>query len=109
MKALALSLVLSAAQAASTSTVVLNAGYITKVRCEGRILISAVGEPGLVALEALPANVGCGVLLKPLAKSGRTNLVLETTTGSVGLLVEIVSPNGRVDRSQLDVKVRAIE
>lgn len=91
------------------TAIVLYSGFITKVRCEGKLLISAVGEPNMVALEALPQQVGCGVLLKPLAKFGRTNLVLETSTGSISLFVEIAAPNGRLDLSKLDVKVRASE
>ena len=103
------SLILASAHAATDPVIVLHAGYVTKVRCEGKLLISAVGESSLVALEALPQNVGCGVLLKPLTKTGRTNLVLETSTGSVSILVEIAAPGQRVDRGQLEVKVRASE
>ncbi len=94
---------------ATEKQVTLYPGYITKLHCEGTLLISAVGDPKLLALEALPAQVGCGVLLKPVARAGRTNLALETTTGSVSVIVEITAAPGRVTSAQLDLKVRSSE
>src|SRR4051794_8083776 len=102
-------LTMLSAVAATEKQIPLYPGYITKVRCEGKLLISAVGDPKLLALEALPAQVGCGVLLKPLARAGRTNLALETTTGSVSVIVEIASVPARVTSAQLDLKVRGSE
>jgi len=64
-------------------------GYLTRVRCEGRLLISAVGNEELVRLEALPKELGCGALLKPRAQSGQTNFFLETSTGTIARRVEI--------------------
>ncbi len=109
MIALVLFLVATSHARASSEATVLYAGYITKIRCEGKLLISAVGSPELLALEALPPQVGCGVLVKPLQKSGRTNLALETSTGSVNLLVEIGSAPRVVTSSQLDLKVKSHE
>ena len=94
---------------ASEKTITLYNGYLTKLSCEGKLLISAVGDQKLVALEALPNQVGCGVLIKPLVQSGRTNLALETTTGSVSVILEIAQPNQKVNSSQLDLKVRSLE
>jgi hypothetical protein len=78
------------------------AGYISKVTCDGKLLVSSVGNDLLVRLEALPSALGCGVLLKPLQSSGRTNLVLETSAGSIQTTLEVRSgmPTGR------DLKVR---
>ena len=106
---LALFLVANGQAHATSETALLYAGYITKIRCEGKLLISAVGSPELVALEALPPHVGCGVLVKPLQKTGRTNLALETSIGSVNLLVEIAAAPKVVTASQLELKVKAHE
>lgn len=109
MKVLLLLLLAGSSFAATTNPIVLYAGYLTKLRCEGKLLISAVGDPKLLVLEALPAQVGCGVLIKPLARTGRTNLALETTTGSISIILEIVPAPGRVTSAQLDLKVRGSE
>ena len=64
-------------------TILLTFGYVKKIPCEGRLYISVIGNSKLVQLEALPKELGCGVVLKPLATSGRTNLILETSTGTI--------------------------
>ena len=64
-------------------------GYVYRLRCEGRLLVSAVGNEALLQLEALPKELGCGAILKPLAPSGRSNILLETSTGSIARSVEI--------------------
>jgi hypothetical protein len=69
-------------------------GYVTKLACQGRLLVSAVGNEELVRLDALPRELGCGVLLKPRKAAGRTNLLLETSTGSVRMIVTIGPVNG---------------
>lgn len=68
---------------ATPPTIVLRPGFITKVRCQGRLLISAIGNDELVQLEALPKEIGCAVLLKPKSRSGQTNLYLETSAETV--------------------------
>ncbi len=67
----------------------LTSGYIYKLRCEGRLLISAIGNDALLRLEPLPKESGCGAVLKPLGPTGTTNLLLETSTGSVSRWVEV--------------------
>lgn len=69
-------------------------GYVSKIHCEGRLLVSAVGNDSMVRLEALPKDLGCGVLLKPLVSAGQTNLILETTGGTVERLIEVGRPLG---------------
>ena len=65
-------------------------GFVTKIQCEGRLLVSAIGNDAWVQLEALPKELGCGVILKPTGKGvGRTNLLLETSTGTIDREVEI--------------------
>src|SRR5262249_44365024 len=64
-------------------------GYVTKVACEGRLFVSAVGNDQQGILSALPKEIGCGVLLKPVGGSGRTNLLLETSTGAVSRVLDI--------------------
>jgi hypothetical protein len=107
MKFLFLCLVAIKLHAAGNQNIFIWAGYVTKIRCEGKLLISAIGEQGLFTLEALPQNIGCGVLLKPLAKSGRTNLVLETSTGSINVLLEIVNPLSKNSLPTLEYQLRA--
>jgi hypothetical protein len=76
-------------------------GYVTRVQCEGRLLVSAVGNDSLVRLEALPKELGCGVLLKPVSTSGRTNLILETSTGTIERVIEILPAKGAPSRRDL--------
>jgi hypothetical protein len=73
----------------AASALQLPVGYIIKATCHGRLLISAVGDEQLVELSALPRELGCGVLLKPKVERGKTNLILETTSGTVNQVVEI--------------------
>ena len=82
-------------------------GFVTKVSCEGKLLISAVGHSRAVRLEALPKELGCGVLLQPqLLDSGlRTNLILETTTGSFERLIEIGSGEPKTQERVQSVRV----
>lgn len=83
-------------------------GYVYKLRCEGRLILSAIGNESLFRLEALPREVGCGALLKATAPSGVTNLILETSTGTVKRLIEIAP--GRADSAPaLEIWVRAEE
>lgn len=79
-------------------------GYLTKLQCEGRLLVSAIGNEALIRLEALPKELGCGVLLKPRSSSGRTNLFLETTTGSLSRIIEI-SSLGKPSPLELNLKL----
>lgn len=105
MIALLLSTLLAFADSAPQA-IVLTPGFVTKVRCEGRLLLSSIGEPTLVQLEALPQSIGCGVILKPLTKSGRTNLILETSTGSIQVFVEI-SVQRDAGKNGLEVSLRS--
>ncbi|MCC7441303.1 MAG: hypothetical protein IT285_06710 [Bdellovibrionales bacterium] len=85
-----LGMCLSAVSSADTVPAIrLYPGYVKRVRCEGRLLVSSVGSDTLVRLEALPKELGCAVLLKPLTQSGRTNLILETSTGTIERILEI--------------------
>ena len=63
-------------------------GFVSKVRCEGGSWLS-IGNPALVQLEALPKEIGCGVLLRPLGMDGSTNLILETSVGTIRALVDV--------------------
>jgi len=81
-------------------------GFVTKVQCEGRLLVSAVGNDALVQLEALPKELGCGVILKPTGRGlGKTNLILETSTGTIDCEIDIVS--GVPSTAQRIVRLRA--
>lgn len=84
-------LLLLSGTASASSVLPLPIGYVTKVTCNGRLLISAIGNDRLVELSALPRELGCGALLKPRADRGKTNLVLETTSGTVIQLIEITN------------------
>jgi len=83
--------------------VILSPGFLTKVICEGRLLVSAIGNESLVELQALPKELGCAVLLKPKARSGVTNLFLETSSGSVSRWVEI-SSGRKPDQFEVELK-----
>ena len=74
--------VVAFAHASTDEVIHLKVGFVQKVTCKGRLYISAVGDDRLVRLEALPKELGCGVVLKPVGKVGVTNLVLETSTGT---------------------------
>ena len=95
---------------AETQNLAVFYGFVTKVSCEGRVLASAVGSDQLVQLEPLPQAIGCGVVLKPVSKSGSTNLILETSSGTVHRTISVVDPQGRVPKaSDLMISVRAQE
>jgi hypothetical protein len=90
--------------ASDARTLQLFPGYISQIKCEGRLLVSAVGDDRLVRLEALPKDLGCGVLLKPGAPSGRTNLILETSIGTIRRILVIrsmVTPPSAADLKHL--------
>lgn len=90
-------------------TIRLYPGYVTRIECNGRLLVSAVGNDALVRLEALPKELGCGVLLKPLATSGRTNLILETSAGTIEQVLEIEAPAKDAPRAKdLVVQLKGI-
>jgi hypothetical protein len=88
MSMLILMMVLSGAQSAE-ELIHLKAGFVHKVSCEGKPFISVVGNDAIVRLEALPEELGCGVILKPLVSSGKTNLVLETSVGTIQKNIQI--------------------
>ncbi|OFZ56270.1 MAG: hypothetical protein A2428_15525 [Bdellovibrionales bacterium RIFOXYC1_FULL_54_43] len=69
--------------------VVLRPGYVRKLKCQGRLLLSSVGNESLVQLSALPRDTGCGVLIKPIALEGQTNLILETSAGTITRKIRI--------------------
>ncbi len=82
-------------------------GFLTKVKCQGRLLVSAIGNEFLVKLEALPKELGCGVLLKPLALSGKTNLILETSSGSFQRIIEISNQKPTNKAQTLEIEIRS--
>ena len=69
----------------------LKIGFVHKVLCSGRLYVSAVGNDSLVRLEALPKELGCAVILKPTGIIGSTNLILETSTGTIERKLEVIS------------------
>ncbi|HLE01303.1 MAG TPA: hypothetical protein VJB59_13655 [Bdellovibrionota bacterium] len=72
-----------------TIDVVLRPGYVRKLKCQGRLLLSSVGNESLIQLSALPKETGCGVLIKPTALEGQTNLILETSAGTITRKIRI--------------------
>jgi hypothetical protein len=82
--------VFSCASAFGDAPLQLQAGFVYRIHCQGRLLVSAVGDDRLLRLEALPKEMGCGALIKPLQSSGKTNLILETSAGSIVRLVELL-------------------
>ncbi|MGE4108222.1 MAG: hypothetical protein AB7F66_13490 [Bacteriovoracia bacterium] len=88
----------------ASENITLFSGFITKVRCEGRLLTSSIGNEQIVQLEALPKEVGCAVLLKPLSSTGKTNLILETSSGSVKTLVSLSSETPALGSLQVELK-----
>lgn len=89
--------------AQSASTLFLYVGFVTKFRCQGRLLISSIGNEALVKRSVLPDQVGCGILLSPQAPSGKTNLILETSTGTLQRLIEIREKPPAAGLMDLDV------
>jgi len=93
----------NSAQSDSASVIKLYPGFITKIECKGRLLLSAVGDETLVQKAGLPNEMGCGLLLKPLKESSYTNLILETSTGTIRRSVEITKagPKQPFNESQI--------
>ena len=94
--------------ASGAEVVRLAPGFVTKLRCEGRLLVSAVGSDELVQLEALPKELGCGVLLKPKVHAGRTNLFLETTAGTIERALEIAADQKSLKPSSFEIPIREV-
>ncbi|MCM0604480.1 MAG: hypothetical protein KA715_00145 [Xanthomonadaceae bacterium] len=81
---------------AQDTTIKLRPGYVYKFHCSGKLILSAVGNEQLVERASLPADSGCGLIIKPLTHQGDTNLWIETTTGSFEVKLEITSKAGKV-------------
>src|SRR5688572_502499 len=90
---------------AVSPSVTLYPGYVTRLRCEGRLLVSAVGDDRLVRLETLPKELGCGIVLKPVAAEGRSNLLLETTSGSFEAILLLAPGLRKPEARDLTVSV----
>lgn len=84
-------------------------GFVTRVRCEGRLLLSSVGDDRLIRLDALPRELGCGVILKPTNSSGRTNLILETSTGTVQRILVVTGTGTGPSSSDLEVQLKGVQ
>jgi hypothetical protein len=80
-------------------------GYLTKLRCKGKLFISAFGNEALVRRSALPQELGCGVYAQPLTKNGQTNLFLETSTGTLHRVVENVPGERLKSTSDLEIEL----
>ncbi len=83
-------------------------GYVTKIHCDGRLLVSAVGNDALVRLDALPKELGCGVLLKPVVSGGYSNLILETSAGTISTLIEIEPKAKPPKASELEFQLKGV-
>ena len=84
----------------------LHPGFITKLRCDGKLLISSVGNEAIVLLSALPKELGCGVFLRPISASGKTNLFLETSSGTISRLIEIDSGGRSPNAGELEYRLK---
>lgn len=96
--------VLKSLPAISAERLRLESGYVYRIQCQGRLLVSAVGDDRLVRLEALPKEMGCAAILKPLQNSGQTNLILETSAGTILQLVEL-APSSKSSRPNLEINL----
>lgn len=95
---------MSAAAIADVQTIKVYPGYHKRIECVGRLYVSSIGNDSLIRLEALPKEVGCGVILKPLQKVGRTNLILETSSGSSQSIV-VIDPSTTPSSADLNTKL----
>ena len=103
---LLLGLFLSLPARAEPSAIKLYPGFVVKVQCEGKLLVSAIGNDAWITLEALPKELGCGVILKPTGRGiGKSNLLLETSTGTIDREVDIVE--GIPTQSERVIRVRS--
>jgi len=69
-------------------TIFLSYGFLKKIECKGKLYISALGNEKIITREALPSSLGCGLVLIP-QNIGKTNLILETSTGTQEYLIEV--------------------
>ena len=75
--------------ALAAEPLVLKPGFVRKLHCEGKLYLSSIGNPNLVELQALPKEIGCGVFGSTLASTGETDLILETSVGTISRVIEI--------------------
>ena len=94
-------LVSQSGRAESSKPIHLYPGYTTRINCQGRLLLSAIGNDQLVQLDALPSELGCGMLLRPKTGKGRTDLAAETSAGSILRIVNIETENSQPEASAL--------
>lgn len=101
---------LDASATSPTQSIRVEPGFVYKLRCEGRLLVSSIGDESIVRAEALPKELGCGLVLKPIKAQGLTNLIVETSVGTVIRRVEVMSrTGGQANDEQLEIDLRSEE
>ena len=63
--------------AASSKNLTLYKGYVSRLNCRGKLLISSIGNEALATMAPVPGEYGCTVFIKPLESAGTTNLLKE--------------------------------
>ena len=89
------------------STLSVYLGYLTQIHCRGRLFLSSVGNSKLLHLEAIPKEIGCGVVLQSKGQTGTTDLLLKTSTGDFHFILEIKNPPLNLRPEQLEVEIEA--
>ena len=84
------------------SEIELYPGYVSRIDCTGKLILTSIGNDKLVQIEPLPDALGCGLLLKPLQMSGTTNLVLESSSQSATAVVQVL--DNRKPKSAKDLR-----
>jgi hypothetical protein len=89
--------------ATETAPISIYSGYVTQIHCQGKLYLSSVGNEKLTTLQAIPKELGCGVILTPEGESGRTDLLLKTSTGDHHILIEIKKAPLMVSSESLEI------
>lgn len=92
---------------AANESIQLYRGFITKIKCDGKLIASSIGDDRLVELEPLPGELGCAVLLRPKLDSGTTNLILETSTGSELRILQVSTSKSTPSLKSLEISLRS--
>ena len=83
----------------NASDLTLYFGFVTKVKCQGKLSASVIGNDALVKFEPMPSELGCGGFLKPLQQKGQTNFFIETNVTSSKAVIFVTDklPDSKIE------------
>ncbi len=91
MRALFFATALALASSSYASDLKIAPGFVTKLKCRGKLRASASGNDELLEVRPFTDGGQCALFVKPKALAGKTNLFVETSTASHSVQIEVRS------------------